>query len=270
MLVNSEFYSLLLIILIISLLFYFIDMVQPNRKVNQAAFWLLAIEWCLQFVYLLSKGWGPTGLFSSQSDTLFFYAWLIISFSLLAHRFLKLDLLLFLANLAGFVALALSIFVAGRDFSAEMAAQLTSEWILIHITLAFLSYAAFTISFIISLLYALEHFLLKKKRIKHLYRWPGLTRLDSTALLVNMVGFPLLLASLVLGLIRADDVLDIRVWQDIKVWFSLVVIGAYSFFFYLRLTRGHGGKLTAQVNILCFLLLLANYFLSVRFTQFHS
>ena len=79
MLVNSEFYSLLMIILIISLLLYFIDMVQPNRKVNQAAFWLLAIEWGLQFAYLLSKGWGSSGLFSSQADTLFFYAWLITS-----------------------------------------------------------------------------------------------------------------------------------------------------------------------------------------------
>jgi HemX protein len=261
---------LLLVIFIFSLLLYFIDVVQPNRKVNQAAFWLLAVEWGLQLTYLVSKGWGETGLFTSQSDTLFFYAWLIISFSLLAHRFLKLDLILFLANIVGFVAVALSVFLAGREFSSELAEQLASEWILIHITLAFLSYAAFTISCILSLLYVLEHFLLKKKKIKHLYRWPGLARLDSTTFLVNMVGFPLLLASLVLGLIRADDVLEIRVWQDVKVWFSALVIGGYSLFFYLRLARGRTGKMMAQVNIACFLLLLANYFISVQFTQFHT
>lgn len=271
MLGTSRFYTLLLILFIITLLLYFVHLVYPNRKVNQAAFWLLAIVWGLHFLYLLYKGWSPGGgLFTSPSDSLFFYAWLIVSISLLAHRFLNSELILFLANIVGFVFLAISVMTAGRDFSPSLASQLESEWILIHIILAFFSYAAFTLSFIMSFLYMLEHFLLKKKMIKKLYQWPRLDRLDSAAYLLNVLGFPLFVISLLLGIIRAEEVLQFKVWLDVKVWFSAVVIGGYALYFYLRLVQGRKGKGLAQLNIACFLLLLANYFLSVQFTHFHT
>lgn len=270
MLQSSWFYSLLLILYILSLFLYFVHLVHPNRKVSQAAFWLLSIVWGLDILYLLRKGLSPgEELFATPSDSLFFYAWLVISISLLAHRFLRSELILFLANLAGFVFLAISVMLAGREFSPTLASQLASEWIFIHIALAFLSYAAFTLSFILSIIYMLEHFLLKKKLIKKLYQWPRLDRLESWAFLLNVLGFPLYVISLVLGVIRAEEVFQIKVWQDVKVWFSAVVIGGYALYFYLRLVRRRTGKGLAQLNIACFLLLLANYFLSVQFTQFH-
>ncbi|EGL81574.1 cytochrome c assembly protein [Caldalkalibacillus thermarum TA2.A1] len=270
MLMHSWFYSLLLVLYIFSLLLYFIDLLQSNRKANRIAFWLLSIVWGLQTVYFAAKAaQQQTLLFLSQSDTLFFYAWLIITFSLLTNWFLKMDLILFSSNIFGFVIMALSLFRAGREFSPELAHQLHSEWVFIHIALAFLSYAAFTISFILSSVYLVQHALLKRKKIKHFYRWPSLMQLDKAAFWVNMVGVPLLFMSLVLGVIWAYHTLEIPIWLDAKVLFSVLVIVLYNLYLYQRLVRGWAGKQLAELNVICFLVLLANYLVSTLFTQFH-
>ncbi|MDQ0339475.1 HemX protein [Caldalkalibacillus uzonensis] len=245
-------------------------MLQSNRKANRLAFWLLSIVWGLQTFYFTTKAIEQqTLLFLSQSDTLFFYAWLIITFSLLTNWFLKMDLILFSSNIFGFVVMSLSLFLVGREFSPELASQLHSEWVFIHIALAFLSYAAFTISFIASALYLVQHALLKRKKIRQFYRWPSLMQLDQAALWVNMVGVPLLLMSLVLGVIWAYHTLERAVWLDAKVLFSVLVIGLYSTYLYQRLARGWAGKQLAELNVICFLVLLANYLISTQFTQFH-
>jgi HemX protein len=264
-------YELIVIMYASSLLFYFFDFLQPNRKANRFAFWLLSIVWGLQSIVLLTKAMekGMLPLFS-QSDTLFFYAWLLISMSLLINWFFRMDFILFFANVIGFSVIAFSLFLSGKDIPASMAQQLSSEWLMIHISMAFLSYAGFTLSFIFSALYMTQHYILKKKKwSKQLRRWPSLAQLDTYAFRLNLVGVPLLLFSLILGIVWAYYTLDTPFWYDMKVIFSIFVLLMYGTYLYQRVVKGWSGRRIVELNLICFLVLLVNYFLSNLFSKFH-
>ncbi|WP_025027444.1 cytochrome C assembly family protein [Caldalkalibacillus mannanilyticus] len=265
------YYELLVVLYASSVLLYFYDFLQNNRKANQFAFWLLSIVWVIQTVYIgmsaIQKGILP--LFS-QFDTLFFYAWLLITLSLLINWFFRMDLILFFTNVIGFTVLSLSLFVAGREIPAQMAEQLSSEWLLIHISMAFISYAAFTFSFIFSSFYLVQHSMLKKKKwTKHVRRLPSLVQLDLYTFRLNLIGVPLLLLSLILGIVWGYYTLDASFLYDPKVIFSILVLLMYGVYLYQRVVKGWSGRRIVELNIICFLVLLINYLLASIFSKFH-
>ncbi len=271
MLENSWFFQLILLIHVMSVLLYFIDFLQHNRKVNRLAFWLLSIVWSLQTVYMLAQFAAVRSVpIDSQFDSLFFYAWILISLSLLINWIFRMDFLLFFTNVIGFTVVSLSLFVRGREFSEVIAEQLASEWVLIHVTMAMFSYAAFTLSFVLSSLYLLEHIFLKRKKWGPRFkRWPGLLKLDLYAFRLNLIGLPLLFLSLILGVIWAYYTLEFFVLWDGKVIFSALLILVYALYFFQRVHQGWSGKKSAQLNIICFTVLMVNVLFSTPFSDFH-
>ncbi len=51
----TRIYELIVILYAVSVLLYFIDFVQNNRKANSIAFWLLSIVWVLQTAFLILR-----------------------------------------------------------------------------------------------------------------------------------------------------------------------------------------------------------------------
>ena len=137
----------------ISMLLYFIDFLNNNQKANKVAFWLLSIVWVLQtiflFLYVLKTGRFPV---LTIFEGLYFYAWVLISLSLIINRLLRVDFTVFFTNVLGFMVMAIHTFAPVQIESQVLAQRLVSELLLIHITFAILSYGAFTLSFVFSLL----------------------------------------------------------------------------------------------------------------------
>ena len=53
--IQSWMYDVTVYIYAISVLMYFSDFLQSNRRVNRMAFWLLAIVWILQSIFFISQ-----------------------------------------------------------------------------------------------------------------------------------------------------------------------------------------------------------------------
>lgn len=167
--------------------------------------------------------------------------------------------------------MAFSLYMVGHEVTSPLESeQLRSEWLTIHISLAFLSYAAFTISFIFSVLYLIQnHWLKKKKWSKQFRRWPSLVQLEKYSFYFNLLGVPLLVLSLILGIIWAFQTLHTSFWFDSKVIFSLFALFMYASYLYQRAAKGWLGKKIVDFNVLCFLVLLVNYLISSFFSKFH-
>ena len=92
----TRFYELSIILYVLSILLYFIDFLQHNRKANQLAFWLLSIVWLFQTFFFLFRI-IQTGRFPvlTMSEGLYFYAWLLITLSLVINRFMRVVLSFF-------------------------------------------------------------------------------------------------------------------------------------------------------------------------------
>jgi HemX protein len=268
---HNLFYEFILVIYACSVLFYFIDFLQNNRKANRLAFWLLSIVWVLQSLHFFAQVIGDQALpLFSRFDTLFFYAWLLISLSLVINWFFRMEFFLFFTNVIGFSVMAFSLFLSGKEIPQAMSEQLSSEWLIIHISMAFLSYAAFTLSSIFSGVYLFQHNLLKRKKwSKRFRRWPGLAQLDKASFRLNLFGVPLLLLSLIVGIVWAYYTLEAPFWYDTKVVFSIFVLLMYGTYLYQRVVKGWSGRKIVELNLICFLVLLVNYFISSIFSRFH-
>ncbi|MEH7122308.1 cytochrome c biogenesis protein [Bacillus sp. JJ1532] len=255
----------------LSVLLYFIDFLHHNRKANRIAFWLLAFVWLLQtvflFLYMMKTGRFPV---LTIFEGLYFYAWVLITLSLALNRFLRVDFIVFFTNVIGFIIMAIHTFAPIQYESNVMAQKLISELLFIHITVAILSYGAFSLSFVFSVLYLIQYDLLKRKKWgPRLLRVADLSKLDKTSYVLNVIGVPMLMISLILGIQWAYIKVPDMIWYDSKVVGSFVVIAAYSIYLYLKVGKGLAGKQLALWNIASFLIVLINFFLFGSLSSFH-
>ncbi|MCY9448570.1 cytochrome C assembly protein, partial [Bacillus haynesii] len=73
----------------LTVLFYFIDFLQHNRKAGKAAFWLLSIVWILQTVYLFYfMQYTDQFPVLNNAQGLYFYAWVLVTLSLVLTKLL--------------------------------------------------------------------------------------------------------------------------------------------------------------------------------------
>ncbi|SDK41405.1 cytochrome C assembly family protein [Sediminibacillus albus] len=264
-------YELILLIYGASVMGYFIDFIQYNRKVNRAAFWLLSLVWILQTFFLLYQLVKEDSFpVLNMYDGLYFYAWILVTFSLLINKFFRVDFIVFFTNLLGFFIMLLHIGATAQFKGTERGVHLVSELLIAHISLALLSYGFFTVSFLFSVMYLLQYRLLKEKKgYKWLKRFGGLDRLDKLSFQTVTIGVPVLMISIILGVVWAYSSGAEFYWYDIKTLGSLFVLMVYMVHLFLRIVKGYQGRSITLFNTGAFLFLLINFFLFSTLSSFH-
>ncbi|RSL32611.1 cytochrome C assembly protein [Salibacterium salarium] len=262
--VTIVFYSL-------SVLGYFIDFLQNNRKVNRIAFWLLSIVWVLQTAFFTIRALQYDRMpVITPFEGLFFYAWLLVTLSLIINWFFRVDFLVFFTNVVGFVMMSFSLFTPVGDVPDGLNDLLISELLIVHVTLIMLSYAAFTIAFVFAALYMLQHHLLKRKQWgKRLLRLENLPKMERLSFVMTTFGVPFMVLGFILGFVWASIQLQELPWLDAKVIGSALVLIVYSVYLYLWAVKHRRGYNMALLNLAGFMLVLINYFLSGELTDFH-
>ncbi|WP_459499257.1 cytochrome c biogenesis protein [Bacillus sp. C1] len=268
---NSIIYHIAIILYACSISLYFIDYFQSNRKANRIAFWLLAIVWVLQSIFMLLRATeSETNPILTLLSGIYFYVWLLITMSLVINRFMRIDFLVFFTNVIAFGVSAFSIFTPLGKMSPVLAHQLVSELVYVHVGMAIISYAAFTVSFIFSIMYLLQYRLLKQKKWNaRLRRLGNLPKLEAMSYGLNLFSVPFFLLAILLGCIWGYTKLDNFHWYDTKVIGSFVVLFVYCIGLYLRGSDILRGKKIVNWNIGAFLVMLINIFLLSSLSNFH-
>jgi ABC-type uncharacterized transport system permease subunit len=138
-----------------------------------------------------------------------------------------------------------------------------------HVTFAILGYAAFTFSFVLSVLYLIQHRQLRKVRTGLLFsRLPALDVIGGMIRTSVSIGLTVLGASVVLGVIWA-----LRVWgrlPDAKLGAAVLTLVVYGFLLW-KDRRGWVGERVAILSILGFALILFSYtFVNLYFSTEHT
>lgn len=264
-------YEFILIIYGLSLIGYFIDFIQDNRKVNRAAFWLLSVVWVIQTVFLLYEVLIEHNFpIITLNDSLFFYAWVLVTISLIANKLFPIHFIVFFTNVFSFFILLLYLLLDAQANLETHGIQLVHEMLVAHITVAIISYGFFTFSFLLSLMYIIQYQLLKRKKgLKWMWRFGDLNRLDDYSFKTVTIGVPLLLIAIILGVVWAYVSNAEFYWFDLKTIGSFFVLAIYIIYLILRLLKGYKGKVTAMYNTAAFLILLINFFLFSTLSNFH-
>ena len=137
-----------------------------------------------------------------------------------------------------------------------------------HVTLAILAYAAFTFSFVLSLLTLIQDRQLRRRQTGILFaRLPALEVLGRMNRTSVSIGLVTLAASLAIGLVRAE-----ALWSslaDPKVAWALVTVVIYGFLLWME-RRGWEGPRAAILSIVGFGIMMFSYtVVNVYFSQAH-
>lgn len=266
----ARLYEFMVVLYAIGIIFYFIDYFYKQVKIRRYAFWLISTVWVLQtlffLLYIVETKRFPI---LSLADGIYFYAWLLVTLSIILHCIVKVDLPVFFINVLGFIFVTIHLFVPERTENS-LIESLESEMLFIHISFAIISYAAYTLSFVFSVLYLILYRILKEKKISKLWsRLPDLNQMGNWMTYSILVGVPIMLISLLLGLEWAFLKLDSLSLLDMKIVVSFIITFVYFIILILNRSKKLTGLNYAWVQIYAFLLVIINFFLGSKLSNFH-
>jgi cytochrome c-type biogenesis protein CcsB len=134
-------------------------------------------------------------------------------------------------------------------------------WLVVHVFLAILGYAALTLAFCAGVMYLIQEQQLKSKHPGTLYhRLPSLTLLDELNARALFLGFPLLTQGIITGSVWAKYVSGSYLHWNLRSLPLLLAWMIYAFLLGGRYTLGWQGKKAAYAATAGFLVVLASYF----------
>jgi cytochrome c-type biogenesis protein CcsB len=253
------FHCILLAYLFASLGFWlFLGLRQ--RWVFRVAHGLLGVGVSVQTVLLgyrlSSRSWQVWGDTYIGTELL---AWAIVVAYLVAWWRYRIEALgAFIVPLA-FLATAYSG-IAGTT-TTVLDPALQHLWLVVHIFLAVLGYAALALTFCAGVMYLIQDRQLKSKHPGTLYRrLPSLSLLDEMNMQALVLGFPLLTQGLITGSIWAKYARGSYLHWSLKSLPLLLAWALYAVLLGGRYTWGWQGKKAAFAAVGGFLIVLASYF----------
>jgi cytochrome c-type biogenesis protein CcsB len=195
---------------------------------------------------------------TSFYESLLFFSWVIVG------TYLWVDFRSRLKHLGSFalpIVLIVSVVAVFQKSQIEpLHPSLQSIWLILHTSVAFVGYGAFTLVFCLSIMYLLQDHQLKAKHLgKFYYRLPSLTTIDYISYKCLSIGFPFFTLGIVLGSIWASYAWG-AYWQwDPKETWSLITWFMYAVLLHSRLLTGWRGRKAAYISIVGFIFVLFTF-----------
>ncbi|MFC4099965.1 cytochrome C assembly family protein [Paenibacillus xanthanilyticus] len=270
MITENWLYDAMLYIYALSLLFYFSDFVDRNRRAKQMGTGLLVFVWVLQTAYLIQRIVSHLNMsFFSLFEYLLLFSWLLVTISLVMNRFFRIEFIVFFVNVIGFAVLALNMFGIGSGTSLERW-ELARKLLYVHVSLMICAYAALTIATIFACMYLFLHSRLKGKQwTKSVRRLPSLELIDIYMYRCTLVGAPLLAMSLAVAVTSILTEGEFGLLLDLKVIASFISLGLYIWTLLKRRWLDGPGWKMARWILYSYALLFLNVFLN-QASSFHG
>ncbi|MFD0713952.1 inner membrane protein YpjD [Paenibacillus sp. GCM10027626] len=270
MVTQNWLYDATLYIYALSLLFYFSDFVDRNRRAKQIGTGLLIFVWIMQTVFLVHRILSHLDMTSfTLFEYLFIFSWLLVTISLVISRFFSIEFIVFFVNVVGFSVLALNLFGLGSGASLARW-EIVKQLLYVHISLMICAYAVFTIGAIFSGMYLFLHSKLKSKRwTAAVRRLPSLELTGRYMSLCTLIGTPLLTLSLAVAITSILTEARYELLYDWKVLTSLLAWLLYIGTFLQRRWIDVPVWKTARWNLFSFTILILSLVMN-KASSFHS
>jgi ABC-type transport system involved in cytochrome c biogenesis permease subunit len=242
----------------------------PNPWLGRIASVMLAGGIILQYYDLLERSKFMHGVpYDDLYGSMSLFAWLF------AITYLVLEIFHRQQTVGAFVTLLLIAWIAGLRLLAPpqlpVAPPARGALFALHVTLITWGYAAFALSFVLSVVYLAQDRLLRSRRLTSAFwRFPALDVLDQMARSSVYLGLALVLLGVPMGLVWAHRLNGAYAWGDPKVVVTGLILVAYVA--YLRLSRSAQwrGSRAALLCALNFVIVLFSYtFVNLYLTRFH-
>jgi cytochrome c-type biogenesis protein CcsB len=256
---NALLFNCTLVIYAAATVLYLSYLIKPKEILGWLGHWTICAGFLVHCGFTLSRYLeaGHTPI-TNLHESLSFFSLAVVGIFILCERNYKIFIL------GSFVTpLALLILATSAAFSAvipPLNPALKSKWLVVHTSMAFLGYAAFAISFGVSIMYLIQAHFLKKRRLGSLFqKLPPLDMLDEISYRCLTFGFPLLTFAIISGAIWAETAWGTYWSWDPKETWSLITWFIYAALLHGRLTTGWRGRKAAMLSIFGFVVVLFTF-----------
>src|SRR5450755_428847 len=182
---------------------------------------------------------------------------------LLALTYLVLELVHRQRSVGPFVlSIVLAVFVASHLAPADRLSPPPAHGTVfaLHVTLSILAYAAFALSFVLSLIYLSEERLLRNRKLSNVvWRLPPLELLERMSHSSVLVGVISIAIGTVLGFIWVDRLTGQYWFYDPKYVITLVVLFLYLLYFQLARTTAWRGARASKLCVFNFFVVVLSF-----------
>ncbi|HTR47965.1 MAG TPA: cytochrome c biogenesis protein CcsA [Verrucomicrobiae bacterium] len=242
----------------------------PHLWVGRLATFLLAGGIVLHYYALLERSHGlHTVPYDDLYGSMSLFAWL------LGITYLGLELFHRQRSVGAFVTLLLLVWIGVVSWLApgEMPPPPPARGPLFafHVTLNAWAYAAFALSFVLSVIYLLQDRVLRSHRPgAAFWRFPALDVLDRMSRSSVYVGLIALAIGVISGLVWEHRLTGAYAWGDPKVIVTLLIVAAYVAYLWLSRSAHWRGARAARICALNFAIVLFSYtIVNLYMTAFH-
>ena len=256
---SSFFLGITTIMYLFTMVLYFYYLFFRNKtlaiivKVTTIIGFLANISgWAIRWVESYQMGHGYIPL-SNMYEALVSLSWCTVLMLLVIEQKYKTDILgVFVFPIVSIAMAYASLSPNVRDEIEPLIPALQSNWLTYHVFTCFFGYAAFAISFGVSIVYLVKNRKAKASSGESSGLLPDLNILDEVIYKANAVGFLLLGIGIITGAVWANYAWGSYWSWDPKETWSLITWFIYATFLHARLTRGWRGNKTAILSIIGF------------------
>jgi ABC-type transport system involved in cytochrome c biogenesis permease subunit len=241
-----------------------------NAWIGRLATVFLAAGVLAHYVALLERSrWTHTVPYDDLYGSMSLFAWL------LGVTYLGLEVYHGQRSVGAFVTLLLIIWTALVMAFAPAAAPSTpaarGPLFALHVTLNTLAYAAFGLSFVLSVIYLIQNRVLKARRPGlTFWRFPALDVLDGMSRSSVLVGLVALAVGMSFGFVWQHRLSGHFSAADPKIIVTVVIFALYVAYSWLAVKAGWRGARAARICALNFILVLFSYtIVNLYLTSFH-
>lgn len=214
----------------------------------------------LRWVESYEMGIGHAPL-SNLYESLVFFSWTLMFLYLILEWRTK------NRTIGAFVTPLVFLAMAYASFSPNISSHiqplipaLKSNWLISHVITCFFGYAAFALSFGISIMYLLKRLDTAEKDNRFLSLIPSAAILDDLNYQMIVIGFLMLTLGIITGSVWANSAWGTYWSWDPKETWSLITWLIYASVIHAQLVRGWKGKKIAILSIVGFACVLFTYF----------
>ncbi len=258
---SHTLFNISMFVYLLCFLGYLLLTTSKKRDLGVGVSFLLVSGWVIHTVGLVLRwfethqtGYGYIPL-SNMYESLIFFSWAIVLVYLIIELIYRQRVIGVLVTPFAFLFIALTSIIPGVEPKiTPLIPALQSNWLTIHVTTCFFGYAAFAVSFGISLLYLLRE---KKETSSWL---PSNSLLDEINYKSIVIGFPMLTVGIITGAAWANYAWGSYWSWDPKETWSLITWFIYAAFLHARFTRDWRGRKSAILSIIGFAAVWFTYF----------
>jgi cytochrome c-type biogenesis protein CcsB len=243
-------------------------------RARKAAGIAATTTWLGGFLLVVSVALRGVSVQRWPLGNMFEFAVMLSMFTVLAYCFWssRRDLRWLGLFITGPVLLVLGMAVAvWYTEAAELMPSLKSYWLIIHVTVAVIATAVFTLAAAATGIYLVKDAFARSGRASVLDRFPETTSIERTAYGLHIVAFPLWTFTLIAGAIWARQAwASYWNWDPKEVW-TFVIWVVYAAYLHSRATSGISRQTASYISLAGYACIIVNFtIVNVFFVGQHS